>query len=70
MRPQLLDSFFNKADETKQEINGKWFFAKPLSFYGFYEIKKRFYHAYLILKGKATAVQYAQDYFDKKGNIE
>ena len=65
MRPQLLDSFFNVIDKTEEEVDGKWYIAKPLPFYGLYEIKKRLYHAYLILKGKATAVQYAKDYYKK-----
>lgn len=61
-KPVLLDSLvFNKGDlysETK--INGKWYIAKPISYPS---LVKRFYHSYLVLTGKAFAVQHAEDYF-------
>jgi len=64
-QPQLLDELINKSD-AQQEIDGRWYIAKPLSFFGFYEFRKRLFHAYLILTGKANAFQYAEDYFFKK----
>lgn len=67
MKPQLIDSFFSD-DKPETEIDGKWYYAKPLSFYGWYEFKKRLYHCWLILKGEATAFQYAEDHF-KEGDV-
>ena len=43
------------------EINGKWYIAKPLPYYAWWMVFERAYHAWLVLCGKATAVQYAED---------
>jgi len=67
MKPQLIDSFCN-SDKSESEINGKWYYAKPLPFYGLYEFKKRLYHCWLILRGRATAFQYAEDRLKERNN--
>lgn len=49
--------------DTQTEVNGKWYIAKPLPYYGWTTIPERFYHALLVLFNKAFAVQFAEDYF-------
>ena len=61
--PQLIDELISSEKEpsTQSEINGRWYIAKPLPFYGFITIRMRIYHAWLVLIGKATAIQYMED---------
>lgn len=58
--PVLIDDlvYENKSNTVLSNINGNWYIAKPLN-------KKfllcRIYHAYLIIRNKAFAVQFAKD---------
>lgn len=61
--PVLLDQlvYGDKSNQSLTNINGKWYIVKPLN-------KKsllcRIYHAYLIIRNKAFAVQFAKDQFE------
>jgi hypothetical protein len=58
-KPILLDELLTISRETMREIDGRWFIAKPVNIYtGFLE---RLHHAWLILCGRAVAVQYGED---------
>jgi len=68
-KPQLIDSFANSDCSVGLHIcdpNNKggfihvWFISKPLK--PLY-VLQRLYHAWLILRGKAIAVSYAEDYY-------
>lgn len=47
--------------QNKVEINGKWYAAKPLPYYGWHNTILRVKSAWAVLIGKAIAVQYAED---------
>jgi hypothetical protein len=53
---------------TKRQIGGRYYIAKPLSFYGLCEIKKRIKDAYSILIGKSRAYHFKQDELDMGEN--
>lgn len=61
----LLDELIakNKNKGTTCCIDGKWYIARPLPYYSFKSTFYRFYHAWLVLRGKAHVYQYAEDYF-------
>ena len=58
-KPGLIDAVADRS--CMGEINGKWYIAKPLPYYAWWMVFERAYHAWLVLCGKATAVQYAED---------
>ena len=65
-KPILIDRLVtNQINKNLQheatEFNGKWYIAKPVSFVDLETLIERFYHAYLILVGKAVAIQYKED---------
>ena len=51
--PTLIDSHV----DCTQEINGRWFIAKPITYWGWRNVKD----AWLVLIGKATAVYFGID---------
>lgn len=62
--PILLDELLDKKQflgSCQTEIKGKWYIAKPLPYYGWRNVVQRIYHAWLVLRGKAMATQYAED---------
>jgi len=61
--PRIIDEIIkaNKNCNTLTEINGLWYEAKPIRFYSLSLLPERFYHAWLVLIGKAEAIQYAED---------
>lgn len=65
----LLDKLLKDSVilDCKTLINGKWFIAKPLSYGGFFEIKKRIKNALHVLSHGAEIYQYAEDYFKTNG---
>lgn len=66
--PMLLDRLTKSEFDTKCEIDGGWFIAKPLmSYYGIgFTFFTRLRHAWLVLRNKAHTWQYAEDY---KGSL-
>lgn len=65
MIPYLFDDIYRLKPvicSTYEEINKKWYIAKPITLLSLYEIYKRLYHCYLILTNKAFAVSYAKDW--------
>jgi hypothetical protein len=65
-RPILLDHlvwmYGTKGDCTECEINGAWYIAKPLPYPAWWMVFERLAHAWLVLCGRAFAVQYAEDW--------
>lgn len=62
--PTLIDEVLDRKahfGSTQTEINGRWYIAKPLPYYGWRNTAQRLYHAWLVLRGKAMAIQYAED---------
>lgn len=62
--PVLIDDLLARRHfftQNRVELDGEWFCAKPLPYYGWHNIAMRFYHAWLVLRGKAMAFQYAED---------
>lgn len=67
--PVLIDEIISKSNlfgGEKVLINDKWYIAKPLPYYGWKNTILRVYHAWLVLVGKASAWQYAEDRKDRK----
>jgi len=63
-QPPLIDELLDKSNmlgTDQAEINGRWYIAKPLPYYGWHNIVTRVYHAGLVLIGRASAWQYAED---------
>ena len=63
-QPLLIAAIVEKESlfcNTQVEINGRWWVAKPLNYYGLHNTGMRIYHAWLVLTGKAMAWQYAED---------
>jgi len=61
-KPPLLDKLVDESvRDTLCEINGRWYIAKPIQLSDFTALIERFYHAWLIICGRAFAVQYAED---------
>jgi len=62
--PRIYDEII-KSNEAQAKIGDIWVIAKPVPFYSIrYAISillERFYHAWLVLIGKAEAIQYAED---------
>ena len=50
----LIDNYLN----DKTEIDGKWYVAKPMTYYSF---RKRLRHAYLVLLGKREPIHFKED---------
>lgn len=67
-KPQLIDKIIGRYDlfDTKVLIDGKWYISSNLPNYGWRNTINRIYHSYLILTGKAIAIQFAEDRFDNK----
>jgi hypothetical protein len=61
--PPLVDELVKDTNllSTDTEINGQWYIAKPMPYYHWKNTIRKIYHAYLILRGKAMAVQFAED---------
>jgi len=58
-KPGLLDAV---ADHQNMcGIGGKWYIAKPVPYYAWWMVFERVWHAWLVFRGKAIAVQYATD---------
>ena len=65
--PPLIDEILAQKDhltETQVEIGGRWLVAKPLPYYHWKQPFKRLYHAWLILRGKAMAIQFGEDRYE------
>jgi len=62
----LIDSMLKMWTSCSTEINGRWAVAKPVPMYGLEGLVERVYHAWLVLVGKATAVQYVEDRIGKR----
>jgi len=62
-KPILLDKLVHQSKNSPDRcgIDGKWYLSKPVPFYSWETIVKNFYHAWLVVRGKASAYQYAQD---------
>jgi len=63
-QPPLIDEVLGRKalfDSSQTEINDRWYIAKPLPCYGWRNTAMRLYHAWLVLRGKAMAIQYAED---------
>lgn len=56
------DSILNQ--NIKVEINGKWYVAKPMGFYGIC-LKRRLYLAWNVFIGKYDVLIYQQDHQPK-----
>lgn len=58
--PVLLDSLVRTANDMPVQVGLQqgWFVARPLLTR---PLRKRVYHAWLVLTGKASAFQYAED---------
>jgi hypothetical protein len=67
----LIDTLLKDKNliDTKTLINHTWFVAKPVSYGGFFEIKKRIKNAFYVLIYGAEIYQYAEDYFKIKGEV-
>lgn len=65
-KPPLLDALWDQAHTTMTEINGRWYAAKPIQLLDIPTLLERIYHAWLILRGRAIASQYAEDHFNLK----
>lgn len=64
IQPPLIDEVISAESiiaSAQVEINGRWYVAKPLPYYGWKNTRMRIYHAWLVLTGKASAWQYAED---------
>lgn len=63
-QPILIDELLNKKQflgENKVEIGGRWYIAKPLPYYGLRNWIMRLHHSWLVLAGRASVWQYAED---------
>ena len=58
---KLIDMIVD-LDNPKTQIDGKWYLAKPLPFYGFFTIIDKIKDCIRILKGKSFAVHYKEDF--------
>ena len=56
---KLIDLIVD-IDNPKTQIEGKWYFAKPLSFYGWFTIIGKIKDCIRILKGKSFAFHYKE----------
>ena len=68
----LIDALYRNHKSNEVEILGKgWFIAKPKPRYPYYSLRNilmRIKDAWLVLRNKAIAAQFAEDYFkEKKG---
>ena len=65
--PPLIDEILAQKDhlmETHVEIGGRWYICKSLPYYHWKQPIKRLYHAWLILRGKAMAIQFGEDRYE------
>lgn len=65
----LLDTLIEVSKRSRAETlnkNGGWFIAKPVSYFSL----SRFRDSWLVLTGKAVAVQYASDFFNKEASAK
>ncbi len=60
MKPYLIDSIAH-SNVAQQAKDGKYYIAKPLPYQGCLGIIQRMKHAWLVFRGKATAVQFKSD---------
>lgn len=66
--PILIDELLNGAErcaDTGVLFGGKWYIARPLPYYGWRNALTRVWHSWLVLTGKASAFQFAQDRYAK-----
>lgn len=61
--------YYTKGIKDQEEINGKWVIAKPIEYLTLKKLLSRLWYAWLIIKGKAWAVQYARDRYDITGGL-
>lgn len=67
-KPILLDALVAQhvtAPCTAKFPNGKWYLARPAN-EDFRPLRRRLYHAWLVLTAQAFAVQYAENHFKEK----
>jgi hypothetical protein len=67
-KPILIDQLihnYSKNSGEQVEIDGKWYVAKGIPFcclrHFLMEIPRKIYHAWLIIIGRAFAVQFIED---------
>lgn len=66
-KPELADDLVIYSDDGPLEMHRdeegreRWYYAKPETGSGFYIFLIQLYHAWLVLRNKATAVQYMRD---------
>ena len=61
-RPILIDDLLDhKSDCKEQLLSGKWCVAKTEPLYGIEGIFERAWHAWLVFRDKARAVEYMRD---------
>ena len=62
--PILIDELIKnsaKYTENCALVGKKYYIAKPVAFFGFSTIKSRVWHSWLVLTGRAFAVEYMED---------
>lgn len=62
--PPLIDNVIENRkliSSVKVLIGGYWFISREKPYYALSSLLKRIFHAYLVLSGKAMAIQFAQD---------
>jgi hypothetical protein len=64
-KPILIDQIISRGDYYRSTLNkfpgDNWYCAKPLAYFSQQALVERIYHAWLILIGRAFAVQYMED---------
>lgn len=63
MNPYLIDEIVD-ANVLKQSLSGKYYISKPVQYLGFSGFLQRIHHAFLVFSGRATAVQFKEDFDD------
>jgi hypothetical protein len=62
-KPKLLDSLLRESENTQCQINGRWYISKPVQLFDIPTLIEHLYHAWLVICGRATTIQYAEDKF-------
>lgn len=56
-KPRLIDTYTT----TTTEVGDGWFIAKPMPWDSVFGTIERAYHAWLVLRGRATAITFRED---------